>query len=109
MADKTALSGGNISEESLAVSRAILAAPYAALQADSLVDPGLSGTRSVGSEDGEGVERAIALDEVPRTLLLSTLGWDVADPFFLWSTVDNGGADGGLCGEVPDGEINFRK
>ena len=39
----TALSGGNISEKSFAMSTAISAAPYAAFQADSLDEPGSLG------------------------------------------------------------------
>lgn len=56
----TAFSGGNMSEESFAISTAILAAPYAALQADSSED---SGTASVRSEDWGGTDNAITLDE----------------------------------------------
>ena len=47
----TALTGGKISKESFAMSTAILAAPYVALQTDSLDDPGSLGARSVVSRD----------------------------------------------------------
>ena len=64
----SALSGGSISDESFAMSTAILAAPNAALQADSLDDPGSLGALSVGSEDGEAMDRAMALDKATSVL-----------------------------------------
>ena len=47
----TALRGGSISEESFAMSTAILAAPNAAFQADALDDPDSLGVLSVGWGD----------------------------------------------------------
>ena len=65
----TALSGGKTSEDSLTASMAILAAPYAVLQADSLDELDSSeGARSVGSQPGEAMDNAIALDEATRAL-----------------------------------------
>ena len=68
MATMTALSGGSISEESFAMSTAILAAPNAAFQADSSDDPGSSSTASVGSQDGEATDGASELDEAASAL-----------------------------------------
>ena len=62
-APKTALSGNNISEDSLAISTAIFAAPYAVLQPDSFDDPGSLSAASERSQDGEAIDRAIAHDE----------------------------------------------
>ena len=67
----TALSGGSTSEESFAISTAILAAPYAALQTDSLDDPGAG---SVGSQDGEAIDKAIILDEATSAFKPLTRG-----------------------------------
>lgn len=64
----TALSGGSISEESFAISTAILAAPNAAFQTDSLDGPGSLGAASVGSRGGEAIDRAMALDEAASAL-----------------------------------------
>lgn len=63
-----ALSGGSISEESFAMSMAIFATPYTAFQADSLDDPGSSSAESVGSQDGEATDRAMALDNAASAL-----------------------------------------
>ena len=68
-APTTALSGKNISEDALAISTAILAAPYAIVQHDSLDDPGSSDGVSVGLQDGEAIARAMALEEAPSALL----------------------------------------
>ena len=64
----TALSGGSISEESFAISTTILAAPYAALQADSPGDSDSLDAVPVGSQDGEAIDRARALDEATSAL-----------------------------------------
>jgi hypothetical protein len=64
----TALSGGSISEESFAISTAILAAPNAAIQTDSLDDPGSLGVVSEGSLGGETIESAMALVEAASAL-----------------------------------------
>ena len=63
-----ALSGGSISEESFAMSMAIFATPYTAFQADSLDDPGSLSAESVGSQDGEATDRAMALDNAASAL-----------------------------------------
>ena len=79
----TALSGGSRSEESFAISTAILAAPYTAFQTDSLDDPGSLSVASVGSQDGEAIERAMALDEAASALESLTPGWVVVSSFFM--------------------------
>jgi len=64
MAPTTAFRGRSISEDSLAVSTAILAAPYTAFQAES--PPGMtppSVDASWISENAELMERAMAIDE----------------------------------------------
>ena len=63
IATMTALSGGRISEASLAISTVILAVPYAVFQPDSFDDPGLSSASSTGSQDGEAMDSAMALEE----------------------------------------------
>lgn len=108
----TALTGGNISEESFAISTAILAAPYAAFQADSLDDPGSLGAESMGSmgsEDGEIIDRATALDEATSALWSFVRGWNVASPCLMYSVIRGVGVRGGLLGGVPDDEDFFRK
>ena len=62
-APTTALSGKSISEDSLATSTAILAAPYAVLQPDSLDDSGSSLPASEGSQGKGCIDKAIELDE----------------------------------------------
>ena len=87
----TALSGGSISEESFAISMAIFAAPYAALQADPLEDLGSSDAASIGSRDEETTDRAMALDESAGTLrFLARRGRDSAGSCFTYSTVGGG-------------------
>jgi len=69
MAPTTAFSGRNISEDSLAISTAILAAPYATCQAVSLpliVAPSLDVPQA--SWNGEPMERAIAVEETASAL-----------------------------------------
>ena len=93
----TALSGGSISEESFAISTAILAAPNAAFQADSLDDPGSLGALSVGSEDGEATDKAMALDKAASVLGSLVRGWNVASSCFMYSAMGGGlpvGVDG---------------
>ena len=69
IAPATALSGGNTSEDSLTASMAIFAASYAVLQADSLDELDSSeGAKSVGSQPGDAMDKAIALDEATRAL-----------------------------------------
>ena len=74
-APTTALRGKNISEDALAISIAILAAPYAPFQTNSLDDPGSLGAVSVGSQDGEAIERAMLLDEAAGDLRSFGRGW----------------------------------
>ena len=95
-APTTALSGKNISDDSLAISTAILAAPYAVLQPDSLDDPGSPGLVSVGSQDGKAIDDATALDEAASALGPLTRGWIVAISFFMCSTGSVPGVDGWL-------------
>ena len=51
------------------MSTAIFAAAYAVPQPDSLGDPGPSGAVSVGLEDEEIIDIAMALDDAARALL----------------------------------------
>jgi hypothetical protein len=107
----TAFSGGRISEESFAISTAILAAPYAALQADSSDDPGSSGTGSVGSEDWGRIDKGIELDEATSALRSFFWGWNVASSCFMYSAIGKLGVPGGLfvgVDEDDDGNL-FRK
>ena len=103
----TALSGGSISEESFAISTAILAAPYAAFQADSLDDPGSSGALSVGSQDGGMVGETFALVDV--TGVLRSLAWSVVSSCCMCSTIGVGCMSGGLLVGVADDKTFFRK
>ena len=105
----TALSGGSMSEESFAISTAILAAPNAAFQADSLDDPGSLSAVSVGSEDGEAMERAMALDKAASVLRSLVRGWNVASSCFMYSAMGGVGVSGGLFVGVDGDEDFFRK
>ena len=105
----TAFSGGSISEESFAMSTAIFAAPYAAFQTDSLDDPGSLGVTSVGLQDGEAIERAMALEEATSARRSLALGWNVASSCFMYSTIGDVGVGDGLFAGVADGEDFFRK
>lgn len=67
-APTTALRGGSISEDPLATSMAILAAPYAAFQRDSFDDPASSERVSKGFHDGEQIDKAMELDETASAL-----------------------------------------
>lgn len=90
---------------------AIFAAPYAALQADSLEDLGSLDAVSVGSQDEETTDRAMALDEAAGALRSLTLrGWDVAGSCLMSSTIRGvlGVRDGRFEGVVVD-EGRFRK
>ena len=89
----TALSGGNTSEESFAISTVNLAAPYAVFQAVSLDGPGSLGGLSVGSQDGEVIERATAPEETASAL---TPVSRVLVRLFMYSTIGSVGVDGGL-------------
>ena len=101
-APTTALSGKNISEDSLAMSTAILAAPYAVLQPDSFDDPGSLSAVFERSQEGEAMDNAMALDEAASALVSLTRGWVVASSFFMHSTSDVG-VDGRLFVGVSDG------
>ena len=103
----TALSGGSTSDESFAISTAILATPYAALQADSLDDPGSLSAVSVGSQDGEAIARAMALDDAASALRSLVRGWNVASSCFMYSTNGVEGVGGWLFVGVTDGEDFF--
>ena len=70
-----ALSGKNMSEDSLATSTAILAAPYAVLQPDSSEDSQSSLPTSEGSRGEEHMDKAIELDEAARTPGLLAIEW----------------------------------
>ena len=92
MAPTTAFSGRNISEDSLAMSTAILATPYAVFQSISLprtVVPSLDASR--GSRDGEPIERAIAVDE-------ATSDSDILLDVNLFTSAGDGGAVAGNLG-----------
>lgn len=105
----TALTGGNISDDSLAISTAILAAPYAVLQPDSLDDSGSFIAVSAGSEVGDAIDRAMALEEAASALRPFARGWNAASSCFRYSTIDDIGVSGGLFVGVADGEDIFRK
>lgn len=105
----TAFSGGSISEESFAISTAILAAPYAALQTDSLEDPSPSSVVSMEIHDGEAMDRAMALDEAASALRSLARGRNVASSCFMYSAMGGVGVDGGVFVGVADGEVLFRK
>ena len=98
-----------MSEDALVISTAILAAPYAVLQLDSLEDPGSSSVISVGSQDGEAMERAMALEEAARALWSLMRGWKVASSCFMYSTMGGVGEEGRrFAGVFDDGDF-FRK
>lgn len=103
-----ALSGGNISEESFAISTAILAAPYAAVQTNSLDDPGLLGTGSVGSQKEEVMDKAMALGDAASALRSLVRGWNDVTSCFMYSiTGDTGGRP--FVGGVAASEDFFSK
>ena len=104
----TALTGGKISNESFAMSTAILAAPYVALQTDSLDDPGSLGAGSVGSRDGGAVDRAMALDEAKSVLWSFVRGRIVSSSCLVSSEVGGAGVRGGILLGVPDDDVFFR-
>ena len=94
-APTTALSGKNISEDSFAISTAILAAPYAVIQPDSLDDPGSSGAMPKESQDGEPIDNAMTLDEAA-----STLGFLVPRGLIVASSFMNSTGDVGVGGRL---------
>ena len=105
-APATALSGKNISEDSLVISTAILAAPYAVFQPDSLDEPGSLGAVSKGSRDGEPIDKAMTPDEVARALGPLVLGF-VASPFK--NSIGDACVGGGLFVGVANGEGFLRR
>lgn len=108
-APKTALSGNNISEDSLAISTAIFAAPYAVLQPDSLDDPGSLSAASERSQDGEAIDRAIAHDEKASAFVsFFSLERVLATPPFI-SSIGVVGVGGGLFICVADDEDFSRR
>jgi len=103
-APTTALSGKNISEDSLATSMAILAAPYAVLQPDSFDDPGPSvpALEGLGSEDAEKTDKAMELDEAAS--VFGSLALECALTIsFLMNSIGDLGVGGGLFIGVVDG------
>jgi hypothetical protein len=102
-APTTALSGRNISEDSLAISTAILAAPYAVFQPDSLEDPGSLGAVSERSQEGEPIDKAIALDET-ASVLGSLVLENVRTTSFFMNSIGDVGVGGGLFIGVADDE-----
>ena len=115
-APTTALSGKNISEDSLATSTAILAVPYAVFQPDSPYDvfqpdspddPGSLSAVSKGSREGEPIDNAMTPDEAASALVSLVRGWIVAS-FFMNSTGD-AGVVGGLFFGIADGEGFLRR
>lgn len=105
-APTTALSGKNISEDSLAISRAILAAPYAVLQPDSFDDPASSAPVSEGSQSGESMDKAIELDEGASAIGYLVLGCTLETSFFV-NPFGNVGLPGG--GLFVAGDDDFRR
>ena len=105
----TALSGGNISEESFATSTAISAAPYAAFQADSLDEPGSLGALSVGLEDGEATDSAMAIDKATNVLQSLVRGWNFASSCSVYSAMGGVGVGGGSFVGVDDNGPFFRR
>ena len=72
----------------MAISTAILAAPYAVLQLDSFGDPGSSVPTPEGSKGGEPMDKAIALDEAASAFVSLALECALTISFFMNSTGD---------------------
>jgi len=106
-APTTALSGKNISEDSLAASTAILAVPYTVVQPDSLDGPGSLGAVSKGSREGEPIDNAITPDEAARALGSLVRGWIAASSFM--NSTGDAGVGGGLFVGIADGEGFLRR
>ena len=87
-----------MSEDSLATSTAILAAPYAVLQPDSLDDSGSSLPTSEGTQDEENIDKAIELDEAASAPGFLALEWALTTSF-LMKLVGVGGRSVGLVDE----------
>ena len=108
-APTTALSGKHMSEDALAISTAIFAASYAVPQHDSSDGPGSSRTVSVGSQDGEAMDKAIALVDAASAPMFLVWGWIVARPCFMWSTIGRVVVGGRLFIGLADCEGSVRK
>ena len=80
-APTTALSGKNMSEDSLVTSTTILAAPYAVLQPNSLEDSESSLPTSKGSQGEEHIDNAIELDEAASAPGSFALEWALTTSF----------------------------
>ena len=108
-APTTALRGKHISEDALATSRAIFAASYAVVQRDCLDDPRSSRVISVTSQDGEPMDKAIALVDAARAPRALTWGWIVVRPCFMCSKIGGVGAGGEPFVCLSDDEGSARK
>lgn len=105
----TALGGGSMSDESFAILTAILAAPYAAFQTDSLDDPDSSSAASVRSQEGEAIDRAMALEEAASALRSLERGWNVASSCFMYPRIRGVGVGSGIFVAVTDDGDFFSK
>ena len=94
-ATMTALRGGSISEESFAISTAIFAAPYVALQTDSFDDSGSLG----GSQEGEPMDRAMALEKAASALRSLVREWNVTSSCVMYLAICGVGVRGGVVGD----------
>lgn len=108
-APTTALSGKNISDDSLAISMAILAAPYAVLQPDSFDDPGSSAPVPEGSNGGKPVDKAISLDEAASGFGSLALERALTTSFSFMNSIDGVEVDNWLFIGVADDEGFFRR
>ena len=91
----------------MAISTAILAAPYAVLQPDSSDDPGSLEPISEGSQDGEPIDRAIELDEAASAFGFLAFEWALTISF-LMSSMGDVDVGGGLFVGAADDE-GFRR
>ena len=103
----TALSGGHASEDSLAASTTILAAPYIVFKLDSFDGPGSSGAAPLKSEDVGIQDNATATGNAARALW-SLARLNVASSLLARST-GGVGVGGPLCVGVDCDEGFFRK
>ena len=95
-----------MSEDSLATSTAIFAAPYAVLQPDSLDDPGSSAPVSEGSGGGQPIDRAMEPDEATSALGFLALERILATSFVM-NSIGDLGVGGGLFRGVDDADEDF--
>ena len=87
-----------MSEDSLVTSTAILAAPYAVLQPDSLEVSGSSLQTSEGSWGEEHIDKAIELDEAASAPGFFALEWALTTSFLI-KLVGVGGRSIGVVDE----------